>query len=215
MSARRRAQLLAFARDTGAVIVEDDYDGEFRLEGGPLAALRTLAAEDVVCYVGTFSKSMLPALRLGFVVAPAWMRSALVVAKNCTDWHCPTAIQVGVAAFIRDGHLARHVRRMRGIYAARKQRLLRQLEVHFADWLAAVPSSYGMHVCALATGDLDIEALCAQVRQDGVQLHSLRRYCAAAPVRTGVVFGLGTSDESAIDEGLWLLRKAALRQAAA
>jgi GntR family transcriptional regulator/MocR family aminotransferase len=143
------------------------------------------------------------------------MRGPLTIAKNCTDWHCPTAIQIGVAAFIRDGYLARHVRRMRAIYAARKQHLLGQLDTHFAQWLAPVPSSYGMHVCAMAADDVDVEEMCARVRADGVQLHSLRRYYAGAATRAGIIFGLGTSDESAIDNGLWSLRKAALASPAA
>ncbi|RQP23418.1 MocR-like pyridoxine biosynthesis transcription factor PdxR [Piscinibacter terrae] len=209
MSARRRAELLAFARSTGAVVVEDDYDGEFRLEGSPLPALRTLDAADVVCYVGTFSKCMLPSLRLGFVIPPAWMLDAATAAKNCADWHCPTATQLGVAAFMQEGHLARHIRRMRGIYAARKQHLWRSLEADFAGLLTPVPSSYGMHVCALTTNGLDVEPLCAHLRADGVELHSLSRYHLGTPTRAGLVFGLGTSDEAAINRGLRLLRKAA------
>jgi GntR family transcriptional regulator / MocR family aminotransferase len=209
MSVRRRAQLLAWARDTGAVIIEDDYDGEFRLEGSPLPALRTLDAADAVCYVGTFSKCMLPSLRLGFVVVPAWMRAAVTAAKNCTDWHCPMATQIGVAAFIREGHLARHVRRMRGIYAARKRHLLRILETDFPDLLSVVHSTYGMHVCALSADGLDVEELCALVRREGVELHSLRRYYAGPPARSGLIFGLGTTNEGLIDRGLRSLRKAA------
>jgi GntR family transcriptional regulator/MocR family aminotransferase len=209
MSVRRRAQLLALARDTGAVIVEDDYDGEFRLEGAPVPALRTLDAADAVCYVGTFSKCMLPSLRLGFVVVPAWMRNAVTAAKNCSDWHCPTATQIGVAAFIREGHLARHVRRMRGIYAARKRHLLRILEADFADLLEVVHSNYGMHVCALARETADVEEWCARVREEGVVLHSLLRYHAGTPARQGLVFGLGTMDEKMIERGLRVLRNAA------
>jgi GntR family transcriptional regulator/MocR family aminotransferase len=209
MSARRRAELLAFARGTGAVVVEDDYDGEFRLEGSPLPALRTLDAADVVCYVGTFSKCMLPSLRLGFVIPPAWMRDAVTAAKNCADWHCPTATQLGVAAFMQEGHLARHIRRMRGIYAARKHHLWSSLEADFAGLLTPVPSSYGMHVCALTTNGLEVEQLCARMRVDGVALHSLSRYYAGTATSAGLVFGLGTSDEAAITRGLRSLRKAA------
>jgi GntR family transcriptional regulator / MocR family aminotransferase len=116
MSARRRQALVAFARRRGAVIIEDDYDGEFRYEGSPLEALRTGDAEDVVCYVGTFSKCMLPSLRLGFIVAPGWALRSLISAKNCMDWHCPMPMQMGVARFIAEGHLERHVRRLRRIY---------------------------------------------------------------------------------------------------
>jgi len=208
MSARRRAALLAFAHERGSVIVEDDYDGEFRLAGSPLPALRTLAAVDAVCYVGTFSKCMLPSLRLGFVVPPSWMRDALVAAKNCADWHCPTALQAGVASFIRGGHLARHVRRMREVYARRKQRLVDRLQSNFAGRVAAVPSNYGMHVCAAVPDDWDVEKLCAQMSGAGVALHGLHRYYAGAASLAGLVFGLGVADEDAIDRGVRLLRRA-------
>ena len=105
MSTRRRKALVKFARNSGAVIVEDDYDGEFRYEGSPLEALRTSDAADVVFYVGTFSKCMLSALRLGFIIAPAWAMPTLVAAKNCLDWHCSTPVQMGVAGFIAEATL--------------------------------------------------------------------------------------------------------------
>src|SRR5271156_664091 len=93
----------------GAAIVEDDYDGEFRYEGSFVEALRTSASADVVFYVGTFSKCMLPSLRLGFIAAPRWAMRTLIAVKNCLDWHCSTPIQSSVAGFIAEGHLARHV----------------------------------------------------------------------------------------------------------
>ena len=181
MSARRRKALVDFARRRGAVIVEDDYDGEFRYDGGPLKALRDAGAADVVFYVGTFSKCMLPALRLGFVVAPDWAMSTLVAAKNCLDWHCSTPLQAAVAAFISEGHLARHVRRLRQIYGARRQLLLDRLEQDLARWLEPIPSLYGMHVAAFARGDVDLEAAVQALPPQGVKLHTLDRYYAGTP----------------------------------
>jgi GntR family transcriptional regulator/MocR family aminotransferase len=106
MSKRRRKELVEFARLHEAVIVEDDYDGEFRFDGAPLEALRSSDSSDVVCYVGTFSKCMLSSLRLGFIVAPDWAIPALVAAKNSADWHCSTPVQLAVSNFIAEGHLA-------------------------------------------------------------------------------------------------------------
>ena len=111
MSKRRRAALVEFARRHGAVIVEDDYDGEFRYGSNPLQSLRAEDRADVVFYVGTFSKCMLPSLRLGFVVVPDWARRTLVAAKNCLDWHCSTPLQTGVSAFMSEGHLAHDIER--------------------------------------------------------------------------------------------------------
>ena len=104
LSDARRSELIAFAHRKGAVIVEDDYDGEFRHDGAPIAALKARDA-DLVFHVGSFSKCMLPTLRLGFIVAPGMSRSAIIAAKNCTDWHTSAPVQAGVAAFISGGHL--------------------------------------------------------------------------------------------------------------
>jgi len=107
MSMRRRSALLEFAERHQAVILEDDYDGEFRFGERPLDALQTLDRSESVFYLGTFSKSLFPALRLGFVAAPGWARAALAAAKQCADWHCPLPLQDTLAAFIAEGHLAR------------------------------------------------------------------------------------------------------------
>src|SRR5207253_1939607 len=134
LSRRRRMALLDFARTRNAVVVEDDYDGEFRFGGRPLDALQTLDRDGRVCYVGTFSKSLFPALRKGFVVAPAWARAPLAAVKQCADSHCDAVAQTVLAAFIREGHLARHVRRMRMLYGERRQALLDGLGT-LAPWL--------------------------------------------------------------------------------
>jgi GntR family transcriptional regulator/MocR family aminotransferase len=159
MSMRRREALIAFARERNAVIVEDDYDGEFRYEGAPLPALRTGQAADVVFYVGTFSKCMLSALRLGLIVAPSWAIGTLTAAKNCLDWHCATPVQSAVAAFIAEGHLTRHVRKMRDVYKERRGLLLDSLRDKLSDFLSPIPSYYGMHIVALAHGGRDLEAV--------------------------------------------------------
>ena len=110
LSLARRTALLELARARGAVVIEDDYDGEFRLEGQPLDALKTLDHAQSVFYVGTFSKSLFPGLRIGFVIVPPWARHALVGAKQQTDWNTPPTTQEALSGFIAGGHLARHVR---------------------------------------------------------------------------------------------------------
>jgi GntR family transcriptional regulator/MocR family aminotransferase len=213
MSARRRQALIALARTRGAVIVEDDYDGEFRHEGASLQALRNADAADVVFYVGTFSKCMLPALRLGFLVAPDWAMPALVLAKNCLDWHCSTPTQLAVAGFIADGHLSRHIRKMRHIYAERRGALLRRLREGFDEWLDIVPSLYGMHVTALAhPAAVDLEEVTAELLKRDVKLHTLRRYHLGEERTWGFVFGLGTADVPGIAAGLSALRAALMRR---
>ncbi len=129
--------LLEFAQAHGAVIIEDDYDGEFRLGARPLDALQTLDRSESVFYVGTFSKSLFPEMRLGFVVPPPWARPALVAAKQCTDWHCAVLEQETLAAFIAEGHLARHVRKMRQVYGARSPNAARLPEARFSPLAGA------------------------------------------------------------------------------
>lgn len=210
MSARRRADLVAFARAHGAVIVEDDYDGEFRYEGSPIEALRTADAADLVFYVGTFSKCMLPSLRLGFIVAPSWAMPTLIAAKNCLDWHCPIPTQLGVAGFISEGHLTRHVRKMRGIYDRRRRLIMAFMAEHLGEWLDPVPSLYGMHIAALARDGVDLEAVTAGLLASNVKIHTLDRYHLGAPNRRGIVLGYGVVDLLEIEHGLSLLHQALL-----
>jgi GntR family transcriptional regulator / MocR family aminotransferase len=208
MSTRRRKALLEFARSRGAVIVEDDYDGEFRYDGAALEALRGHeAATDVVFYVGTFSKCMLPSLRLGFMVTPAWALRTLVAAKNCVDWHCSTPLQMGVSAFISGGHLARHVRRMRYIYKQRRQLLLTSLAADLGKWLEPIPSFYGMHVAAVARTSMDLDRVAETLLRQHLKIHTLSRYYLEAQDRTGLIFGYGAPDLPDIQRGLALLRK--------
>jgi GntR family transcriptional regulator/MocR family aminotransferase len=191
MSKRRRAALINFARLHRAVIIEDDYDGEFRYGDNPLQSLRASDPADVVFYVGTFSKCMLPSLRLGFVVVPEWARRTMVAAKNCLDWHCSTPLQTGVAAFITEGHLARHVRKMRQIYKARRQLLWDLVRRDLAQWLEPIPSLYGMHVAAWARDEVDLDAAVGQMSARSIKVHTLERYYAGPLPRRGLVFGYG------------------------
>jgi GntR family transcriptional regulator/MocR family aminotransferase len=208
LSMRRRKALIAFAHTVGAVIVEDDYDGEFRFEGSPHGALRAPESSDLVFYVGTFSKCMLPALRLGFVIAPSWAIKALVSAKNCLDWHCSTPLQLAVARFISEGHLTRHVRRMREIYRARRRHLLQTLEDELGDSFVPLASFYGTHLTAVPRAGVDLEALVASLLRSNVKLHTLERYHLDQPTSTGLVLGYGAVGLPEISRGLTLLREA-------
>jgi GntR family transcriptional regulator/MocR family aminotransferase len=214
MSMRRRKALIEFARSHGAIIIEDDYDGEFRYEGSPLEALRTHQASDVVFYVGTFSKCMLSALRLGFIVAPHWAMQTLVAAKNCMDWHCSTPVQTTVAEFIAAGHLTRHVRKMRAVYRQRRGLLLESLKAELGAWLLPIPSVYGMHISATLTASVDLEAVTEELLRHNVKIHALSRYFLGPQTTSGLLFGYGTVDLPEIRRGMSVLRKVLLREAA-
>ncbi|HEY7611055.1 MAG TPA: PLP-dependent aminotransferase family protein [Alphaproteobacteria bacterium] len=202
MSLRRRTALLEFAHARGAAIVEDDYDGEFRFAGRPLDALQTLDRGESVFYVGTFSKSLFPALRLGFVVAPPWARPALIAAKRLTDWHGPVLAQDTLAPFIAEGHLARHLRKMRRVYAERRAILLKALAHHCPGRIVPIPSEAGMHIAARLAGDLRADAVAARAAAAGIGVQSLGAYFNAKPARNGLAFGFGMIQAERIDEGI-------------
>jgi GntR family transcriptional regulator/MocR family aminotransferase len=207
MSMRRRAALLQFATARRAVIIEDDYDAEFRFSGRPLDALQTLDRHESVFYVGTFSKSLFPGIRLGFVVAPPWPRRALVAAKHLSDVHCSVLDQDTLAAFIAEGHMVRHVRKMRAIYARRLELLLTHLHRDFGRWLEPIPSVAGLHVAAFTKTSVDSDRIVQRAREREVGVYSLRPYYFEGPSRSGLVFGYGAIDEREIVEGLSRLRR--------
>jgi len=208
MPLRRRAALLDFAEANRAVVIEDDYDGEFRFGGRPLDALQTLDRAGSVFYVGTFSKSLFPALRLGFVVAPPWARSALVRAKQLTDWHGAVLAQDTLAAFIAEGHLARHVRKMRKVYGDRRKALLEALARLCGDRLQPIPGEAGLHLAVKLTTPLKAKAVVAKVADDGISLMSLDRFATQRPSPNGLAFGYGMIRTEQIDEAIRRLARA-------
>jgi GntR family transcriptional regulator/MocR family aminotransferase len=207
MSLARRAALLAWAERHGAVVIEDDYDSEYRFSDRPLEPLQSLDRSGRVIYVGSFSKTMLPMLRLGFLVAPASLRPALRTAKQLTDWHGDLATQAAMARFIDEGLLGRHIRKATRVYAARHEQIVTTLRRDFADWLQIVPSAAGLHLCArLAPGaTVDLEELKVRAQQAGVAVQTLAAYCGEERVQPGLVLGYGSIPQKQIADGLRLL----------
>ena len=176
MSLRRRVALVEWAQEHDALVVEDDYDSEFRFSSRPLEPLVNLDPSGRVCYVGSFSKTMLPALRLGFIVAPPSLRLALRAARQLSDGFSPVPTQAALARFIDDGMLARHVRKASSVYAARHAAVLAALES--VPGVQLVPSSAGLHVCARLPGARpgDGRRVVAAARRLGVAVESLDGY---------------------------------------
>jgi GntR family transcriptional regulator/MocR family aminotransferase len=161
-----------------------------------------------VIYVGSFSKTMLPTLRLGFLVAPPSLRTALAAAKYVSDWHSPLAVQAAMARFLRDGLFARHVRRMRTTYERRHTQVVDGLTRSFADVLDVVPSSVGLHVAAQARSASvkRVKAVLRRASARGVEAFPLSMYAISDDVRPGVVLGYGAIAGEHIEEGLARLR---------
>ncbi|HET6977939.1 MAG TPA: PLP-dependent aminotransferase family protein [Pyrinomonadaceae bacterium] len=208
MSLSRRLALLDWANRNNAAIIEDDYDSEFRFDGRPVEPLHTLDASGRVIYVGSFSKTLLPTLRLGFVATPASCTAAVHKAKYVNDWHTSMVLQVALAQFIDGGAFARHLRKVRRIYAARHELVTRILKKDFADQLEVVPSVAGLHVTALArTATVaEIDDVFERARARGIEIQRLAKFAVDGPPRPGLLFGYGAIPTSKIPAGLSLLR---------
>jgi GntR family transcriptional regulator/MocR family aminotransferase len=208
MSLPRRLALLAWADQHDAAIIEDDYDSEFRFGGRPIEPLQTLDRAGRVIYVGSFSKTVLPTLRLGFIVAPASLRNALHRAKYVADWHTSLLAQTTLARFIDEGWFARHVRKLNKVYGLRRGMIVNTLTRDFADHLDVIPSAAGLHLAAVARG-MSVErvrAIVGQAFDAGVAVHALGRFALTLPPRPGFVLGYGAIATTRIKEGLRRLK---------
>jgi len=195
MSAKRRRELHEFARSRRALIIEDDYDGEFRTKGEPLKAIYSQEPADLVFYIGSFSKCMFPGVRLGYVIAPQWAIEPMVLAKNITDWHSSSVIQAATASFISEGHLSTHVAKMRTAYRARIAALLDALSAKFEGRLRPIVPNYGTHVSAEGDPSIDWDAVAEKARANRIQLHSLSRYHFGEGC-PGLLFAVGAESEA-------------------
>jgi GntR family transcriptional regulator/MocR family aminotransferase len=206
MSRARRIALLEWAVRHDAVLVEDDYDSEFRFADRPLEPLQSLDRDGRVVYVGSFSKSLLPGLRVGYAIAPSSLTPALREAKRVTVWDGDAVTQRALADFLAEGHHAAHVKRATKVYRARRDELLRGLAA-LEDRLEVVPSAAGLHVCTfLRDGDLDDIAVADRALAAGVFVDPLSPRHLERPTRHGLAFGVGGIREEAIGPGLAVLR---------
>jgi len=208
MSLSRRLALLDWADRNNAALIEDDYDSEFRFEGRPVEPLHTLDASGRVIYVGSFSKTLLPTLRLGFVATPASCTLAAHKAKYVADWHTSMAPQVALAQFIDNGGFARHIRKVRRVYTARHETVTRILNKDFPEHLEVVPAVAGLHVTALARSASveEITDVVHRASARGVEIQRLAKFVVDGPPRAGLLFGYGAIPTAQIPEGLSILR---------
>jgi GntR family transcriptional regulator/MocR family aminotransferase len=208
MTLPRRQALLAWAEQNNAAIIEDDYDSEFRFGGRPHEPLQTLDAKGRVAYVGSFSKTMLPTLRLGFMVTPPSLRSALQKAKFVSDWHSSTLAQAALARFIDDGAFARHVRKVTAIYRERHKMLFDAISRDFTDHLELIPSTTGLHLTALARRmSVDqVAEIARRAANRSVAVQILSSFAVSSPPSAGLMLGYGAIPTVDIEEGLRLLR---------
>lgn len=202
MSPARRLALLSRARELGAIVIEDDYDSEFRYEGRPTDSLQSMDEDGLVAFVGTFSKIMQPELRVGYVIAPPSIRRVMTVAKGLSDWHTPTMMQWALAKFIDDGHLQKHIRRCNAIYVGRREKLHAALNGELQPWMRAVPTTAGFHLVAMMTAAVDMQQLVRLARRVDVALYTLDDFYYQTAPQAALMFGYGAIESLDIEVAL-------------
>ncbi|MGH3144595.1 MAG: PLP-dependent aminotransferase family protein [Rubrobacter sp.] len=208
MSLGRRLELLGWAASSGAWVVEDDYDSEYRYTGRPLEALQGLDTGERVLYVGTFSKVLFPALRLGYLVVPPDLVDAFTAARELTDRHPPTVDQAVLADFIAEGHFLRHLRRMRALYAGRQEALVEEAAHRLGGLLDVGPAAAGMHLVGwLPEGVGDREAS-RRAARGGVEAPPVSLYGSTPQGRGALMLGYAAVGEREIGEAVQRLAEA-------
>ncbi|MBF2051127.1 MAG: PLP-dependent aminotransferase family protein [Elainella sp. C42_A2020_010] len=208
LTIQRRIELLEFARTTGCTVVEDDYDSEFRYEGTPVSSLQGLDPERVI-YIGTFSKILAPALRLGYLVLPPAYVAACRELKRLSDLHTSSLEQITLAQFIQAGHLERHIARMRKLYRQRRNVLRHSLLENFSDCVKILGDSTGLHLVAeFKHIEFTVEVM-QRIKQKYVKVYPVLNYAIDPNQHSQkVVLGYGNLSTDAIQTGIARLNQA-------
>jgi GntR family transcriptional regulator/MocR family aminotransferase len=206
LSAERRPAVLRWAKRRGALVVEDDYDAEYRYDRAPIGAMQGLAPDRVV-YAGTASKTLAPGLRLGWLVVPGQLLGAIAQAKTLADRGSPVLDQLAFADFLARGEFDRHVRRMRPIYRRRRDALLRALARRLPE-VEPAGIAAGLHLMTHLPDHLDEAQVVEAARRRGVALYGIGPYRLSSEGRPGLIFGYATMSERTLAEGVDILADA-------
>jgi GntR family transcriptional regulator/MocR family aminotransferase len=198
MSLVRRLTLLNYAQENDAWIIEDDYDSEFRYRGRPLPALSALDSERRVFYVGTFSKSMFAAIRIGYVVVPPGLIDSFAKASNLLGHRSSAIVEQALSRFMDDGRFVEHVRKMRRVYRERKDTLFDCLKNDCGNFLEPQKTDAGMHIIAWLKNNLQDQAAFNALLNAGIESLPLSIYCATPLERQGIVLGFCCAHENRI-----------------
>jgi len=204
----RRLDLLAWARQREALIVEDDYDGDLRYDGHSLAALQGVDGDGRVVYLGTFSKVLFPALRLGYLVLPPPLVTPFVRAKDLVDRGAPTLTQAAVADFLAEGHFERHLRHLRRLYGQRRAALVAALRRHLGERVRFSPVAAGLHVMLFLEPDMDEARLVRTAADQGVRVNPGAPYHLQRPAPPSILLGFSGLSADEIIEGVRRLAEA-------
>jgi GntR family transcriptional regulator/MocR family aminotransferase len=202
MSLRRRLALLEWARTSGVLIFEDDYDSEYRYSGRPVPALQGLDRAGVVIFGGSFSAVMFPAMRLGYLVVPSDMIEVFAAAQSVSTHHPPILGQAILCDFIREGHFARHIRRMREVYAERLGVLLDSAREKLAGQLEISNVEAGLQTVGWLKDKATAENLVQAVARRNVELRTLRQYSFGRAPANAVVLGFAAVEPKELRRGV-------------
>jgi GntR family transcriptional regulator / MocR family aminotransferase len=202
LSLPRRLELLNWARQTGAFVIEDDYDSEYRYGDRPIPALQGLDHSDSVLYIGTFSKVLFPSLRIGYLVLPKSLVSVFSRAKWLSDRHLPILEQQVLADFIEEGHLERHIRKMRSLYDQRRQALVKALNIHFGEKATILGEKAGIHIMVQLHTPFSDEEMIQYAALVGVGMMSAAPHYLKPHSQGEFIFGYGELTEQQLTESI-------------
>jgi GntR family transcriptional regulator/MocR family aminotransferase len=205
MSMPRRRALLRWAERHDAAIIEDDYDTEFRYVDRPLEPLQGLDTDGRVVYVGSFSKSFSPSIRLGFAVVPKPLAGPVAALRQLIDWHPPIAMQTALAGFIDDGLLDKHIRRNRRVYAERHHIVTEALSGSLAEHLTVHPAHAGLHIAAVLRRGLRENEVLQTAARHGIVVSGLSDCFHTNPAQSGLLIGFGAVNTSGLPTALRML----------
>ncbi len=207
MTLARRLALLEWANRKNAWIIEDDYNSEFRYAGRPIASLQGLDKNGRVIYIGTFSKTIFPALRIGCAVLPPELVEVYTMARALADVHSSAIEQAILAEFIAEGHFARHVRRMRQLYEKRQNILLAECEKHLKNLLEVEKADAGMHLVGWLPEGVDDRIISEKAAEKNLKLSPISSYSNRKLKRGGLVLGYTAFDERQIKRGVKIIKE--------
>jgi GntR family transcriptional regulator/MocR family aminotransferase len=215
MSASRRMQLLNWAQVTGSWIIEDDYDSEYRFESMPISSLQGLDRNARVIYIGTFSKVLFPSLRLGYIVIPPDLVDHFVAVRVAMDIFPPYLHQEAITDFMREGHFARHIRRMRLLYSERRTALVESIREQFGSRLEIHGSQAGMHLAVTLPKGLNDREIATRAARKGLWLWPLSPSYLGAVPRQGFILGFGNTAAEDMSHAVAQMRAEVFRMNAA
>lgn len=207
LSLERRLELIEWAEQNQAWIIEDDYDSEFHYAGKPTTCVQGLDPYQRTIYIGTFTKSLFPSVRIGYMILPAQLVAPMTTARTLQDGHTPTMPQLTLARFMENGHFGAYIRQMRQLYAKRLITLEKLVRTHLNEFLEPIPPLGGMQMPCVLTCELDEQLIITQAKQQDIALTSLSSLYITTPQKTGFLLGFAAYTDREMELAIQKIRE--------